>query len=475
VCYSGQCYLSQSIGGRSGNRGECAQPCRKFYTLEDAGRRTLAQGHLLSLKDMNRAEHLPDLIGAGINSFKIEGRLKDAAYVANVVGHYRLALDAAMAGLNTEAGEKRFCAAAAGKTELGFTPDPTKTFNRGYTPYFLHGRPESREPLLGEPRSPKMIGEVIGAVEGVQGEWVALNSALAHPPTLRNGDGVCWFDGEGILLGALINAVAPLTHGQRVRLGNVTPPPVGTALYRNHDHAFLNQLDPAPAQRRIAMTMRLLQAEGALRLEARDADGCMAEVLHEGEIRMAERAETMRATWERQLAKTGETEFTCERVELPEADMPFLPISTINQLRREVLDALRTARLRNRPLLKPGVAAADHPYPERELTFEGNVLNHFAANFYRRHGVGTIEPAAESGRVNLHGKRVMQTRHCLRRQLGECPHDTVEAHHARHLPSPATPLWLVDAEGHRVRLKFNCADCLSATAEAPVAMELRLE
>lgn len=410
VCYSGQCYLSYALGGRSGNRGECAQPCRKPYTLLDGNGEVLVRDrHLLSIQDLNLTSRLADLLDAGITSFKIEGRLKDRTYVANVVAHYRAELDAL--GVHRS---------SSGSSSPGFTPDPSKTFNRGFTTYFLGGRTGP----IGSHSTPKMIGEPVGTVTrgGLQ------SSVPLHP-----ADGLCWFDDNGNLQGAPateVTAIAP-----------------GTAVYRNHDHTFLESVRRAEPQRSISVAFAL--RPGCV--EVRDEDGNTAQsALPAGQPARdpARAAETIR----RQFEKTGGTEFRCTAVEVEPDAPPFLPVSALNALRRDMLDRLRAVRETNRPRPCGGAIANDVPFPERELSYLGNVLNRQAEAFYRRHGVTTIEPAAESG-LDMTGRKVMTTRYCLKFELGWCPKEGSRQR-------PAEPLVLVDAEGHRLELRFDCRRCL---------------
>ncbi len=412
VSYSGQCRLSYALGGRSGNRGQCAQPCRKPYRLVDAEGRELASGHLLSLRDLNLSAHLPELLASGVSSFKIEGRLKDRAYVANVVAHYRQRLDALGAPRSS-----------SGATRLDFTPDVNKTFNRGYTAYFLNGRGE----VVGSPRTPKMTGELLGTVESVGPDSFVISAGL------RPGDGFCFFDRNGALRGSAVNAV----HGRTVvpeKMEGIEP---GTAIHRNHDHEFLTRLGRSRPERRIAVQFRL---DGST-LMAADEDGNRAETRFDAPP--AAKPERAMETLRRQLAKTGETEFACAGVKV-EGAAPFLPVAALNALRRETLERLRAERERNRPKPEPGVMANDAPYPERELAWTANVLNRRAEQFYRRHGVVSTEPAAESG-LDMRGRQVMTTRYCIREQLGMC--------------GSRAPLALIDEQARRLELRFNCAAC----------------
>ncbi|HWR52207.1 MAG TPA: U32 family peptidase [Bryobacteraceae bacterium] len=409
VCYSGQCYLSYALGARSGNRGECAQPCRKPYTLLDGdGAVLVRESHLLSIRDLNLTSRLAPLVDAGVTSFKIEGRLKDRTYVANIVAHYRAELDAL--------GVRR---SSSGTSKPNFTPDPSKTFNRGFTTYFLDGR---TEPIASHD-TPKMTGEPLGTMTAR-----GLQSAVPLHPA----DGLCWFDSKGRLQGA------PATE-----VGGIA---AGTAVYRNRDYAFLETIRRAAPVRSIAVTFTLRATE----LEVRDEDGNTAAcALGAGEP--AKEAARAAETILRQLGKTGGTEFTCAAVEVAADPPPFLPASALNALRRELLERLRGIRETNRPRSQPAPMVNDVPYPERELSYLGNVLNRRAEAFYRRHGVVGIEPAAESG-LDMAGRRLMTTRYCVKYELGWCPKEGVRRR-------PAEPLVLVDAEGRRLELHFDCRRC----------------
>ena len=419
VCFSGQCLLSYALGGRSGNRGQCAQPCRRPYTLVDAEGRTLAtDSHLLSLRDLNLSARLPDLLAAGVTSFKIEGRLKDRTYVANVVSLYRARLD--------EAGVVR---SSSGTSHAGFDPDLSKTFNRGFTPYYLDGRGAA----VGSPETPKMTGEQVGHVVEVAPDSFTIDGQVELHP----GDGLAFFAEDGRLCGTLVNAVRGRTVFPQ-KIEGIEP---GAAIHRNHDHEFLTHVANARPDRRIGVRMTL----GTATLTAVDEDGNRAEVPL-GPAPAAQKPEAALATLKRQLAKTGDTEFAATSVEIALDPVPFLPVAAVNALRRDVLDKLAAERERNRPRPQGRIVPNAAPYPERELSYLGNVLNAKAEAFYRRHGVERIEPAAESG-LDLTGRRVMTTRYCIREQLGLC---------GAHV---AEPLALIDDEGRRLELRFDCADC----------------
>lgn len=429
VSYSGQCYLSYALGGRSGNRGECAQPCRKAYTLADSSGKWLErEKHLLSLRDLNLSESLAELLDAGITSFKIEGRLKDKAYVSNVVAYYRAKLDEAMAG----SGRSR---SSSGTSQIDFQPDLSKTFNRGYTKYFLNGGSEP----VGSIETPKMVGEKMGTVTSISGHTITLDcQAPLHP-----GDGVCFFNKPGRLQGSVVNAVNGSTFTMEKLQGIET----GSVVFRNHDHEFLTKLDKSRPERRIDVSLTLKDITDGIELIAIDEDGNEAKFSVVCDRIAAEKPEQALANIRKQLAKLGDTEFSCREVDVETGPVLFLPISTLNALRRGALDQLTSVRATNRPVWVGGFTKNRAPYPEKQLTYLGNVLNRRTEAFYRRHGVTNIEPAAESG-LDISARKLMTTRYCLRRQLDMCPGKAL-----------AEPLFLIDADGNRLELRFDCEAC----------------
>lgn len=433
VSYSGQCYMSYAIGRRSGNRGECAQPCRRRYSVVDSSGKALAcERHLLSLKDLCLAGDLGALIDAGIGSFKIEGRLKDRAYVANVVSYYRQQLDVVLAG-------RGLARNSSGKSHAAFRPDLDKTFNRGYTTYFLHGR----HPAIGALDSPKMIGEQLGQVTAVGSRSFRLDTDAE----LHNGDGLSFFDRSGDLTGTVVTSVT----GTEVFPDQMQHIREGLTVYRNHDHAFLAALDAARIERRIAVRFQLQSTDQGFALTAIDEDGNQATAQLDWDKVPARKPQAMLDSIDRQLHKTGETVFACTDVQVGWEAVHFLPLSALNQLRRDALARLSAMRDANRPLRRRPHRRNDAPYPARHLTYLGNVLNRQAKAFYRRHGVGEIEPAAESG-LDMSGRQVMRTRYCLKHQLGLCPSQGIGK-------QPQEPLHLVDDDGHRYRLDFDCDLC----------------
>jgi collagenase-like PrtC family protease len=432
VGVSGRCLTSYAMGGRSGNRGQCAQPCRKQYTVFDMAGKTLAEDrYLLSLKDLNLSAHLESLIDAGVTSFKIEGRLKDAAYVANIVGFYRQTLDGILA-------KKGLAKSSSGGVRLNFKPQPSKTFNRGFTEYAVNGKIEN----AGSMDTPKSIGEFIGVVSRVQRDSFMLEGET----DLHSGDGICFFDAARNLAGTTVNRV----DGGRVwpqKMEHIRP---GVEIHRNFDHLFNKQLE-RPAERKIALSLTLSDTPAGISLKGCDGDGNEAVFEMELAKEPAQKPEQAKSTIQTQFTKFGGTLFECERVDIQTSQMYFFPVSILNAMKRGLVEKMTEIREQNRPRLSGrGILSNDVPYPEKSLSYRGPVLNEKARAFYRRHGVESIEPAAESG-TDLSDQIVMTTSYCLRRQLGLCTAGSDDA--------IAEPLLLEDAEGHLLRAEFRCGSC----------------
>ncbi|MCX5793085.1 MAG: U32 family peptidase [Elusimicrobia bacterium] len=446
VAYSGQCYLSQELGGRSGNRGDCAQPCRKPYRLSDAAGETIeANKHQLSLKDLNLSRRLGHLAAAGITSFKIEGRLKDRAYVRNVVSLYRRELDKLIE-------KKGYARASAGKSFTAFTPDPAKTFNRGYTEYFLDGNPVD----VASPDTPKFLGEPLGRVFDVkEGSFKIHNAEKLHP-----GDGIAFFDKTGTLTGSLVNGV----KDGRVRADNLKGLENGSSVFRNLDREFLKSVERDGAVRRFAVKLEFLETADGFALKASDERGIAVTKNLPYKKEAAKKPGQALDTIKKQLSKLGETAFYLEALDVKLSTPYFIPVSALNDLRRDALTALENAGAAAPAREELKLSPNAFPYPETKLDYTANVLNSRAAGFYKRHGVTETGKAAEAG-ADLTGRPLMVTRFCLRRRLGLCKKG-----------KPVEPLYLEDAEGSRFRLEFDCAACRmrlfrEAAARAAIAPE----
>jgi 23S rRNA 5-hydroxycytidine C2501 synthase len=434
VSYSGQCYMSQAAAGRSGNRGVCAQPCRHAYTLMDGhGKTVLENKHLLSLKDLNLSGAIPDLVNAGITSFKIEGRYKDAGYVKNVTAAYRQEIDGFLLG------NPQYRRASSGKTTLGFEPDLDKTFNRGYTRYFIYGRNEK----IGAIDTPKSLGKLIGTVTAVDRGFFRMKG-----DRVSNGDGLCFFTRSGMLSGFRVNRVRdgwifPNSMGELAR---------GDRLYRNRDHEFCRMLDKASAFRKIGIALLFEQNQSRITLAAMDEDGNQATAFMDIDYQAPRNPEMALKQITAQLSSTGNTIYEVNKISMHPAQSGFLPLGTLNRLRREALDAMTKVRQRRyRPNSRPFYPNSA-PYPEKTVDFRANVLNRHAEKFYARHGATVIEPALER-RGDPLCKIIMTTRYCICHQLDAC------SRYGKKTVSLKKPLQLTD--GHwRYRLSFDCERCV---------------
>lgn len=449
VSYSGRCYASQACFGRSANRGECAQFCRLPFTLVDADHRVVVRDkHLLSLRDMNRLGNLEELLDAGVTSLKIEGRLKEVGYVKNVTAAYRQALDRLFLR-RTE-----YVRAASGTCRFSFTPCLEKSFSRGFTSYYLHGREQEGE--VASIDTPKSLGEPMGCVKEVRRD----HFTVAGGKSFHNGDGLCYLDARGQLQGLRVNRV----EGERLYPAGPMPRfAPRTPLFRNFDQEFERQLLRSSATRRMKLTWRLWDTPSGFALQAQDEEGHRAvrcvEAPHE-EARTPQE-DTLRT----QLAKLGGTPFEVDGnapsggVEICFRRHWFIPSSQLAEWRRQVVERLEAVRRITYPQEVAVWRPTAHPYVETRLTYLGNVMNAEAFRFYRQHGVQQADAAYEQAPVR--GALLMTCRHCLRYMLGGCP-----SRQGRRLPF-REPYTLVSADGRRFRLAFDCARCEMNVIDEP--------
>jgi 23S rRNA 5-hydroxycytidine C2501 synthase len=429
VSYSGQCYLSYAIGGRSANRGDCAQPCRKRYSLVDRRGKSYANGHLLSTKDLNRIRLLGDLLDAGVTSFKIEGRLKDEAYVANTVAAYRRALDDCL--------EARHVPRCTDRITFAFTPNLDVTFHRGYVEVFAQ-RCETMASL----DAPKAIGVPVGTALRIRGNTVEID-ATEH---LSPGDGLCFFSPDGILAGTSVQSV----EQSAIVVNDATGIVPGTPLHRNHSQQFHHAVKKG-VQRKVPVNMRLEAVEGGLLLIVEDSAGNRGTASLSGPFEFPRDRVLAETKWKSQLEKTGTTEFVCDAVELGDAKVPFVPVAVMNDLRRRAVDALREARLRSIPALVKGEKRPVPCLPE-VLDSTYNITNSKAEQLHRRFGAKQIARGPEAGAPIASG-RVMISKYCLRRELGAC----LLLPSGKNLP---TDLCLLAEDGkEKLRLHFDCQAC----------------
>ena len=434
VCYSGQCYLSEYLTGRSANRGACAQACRNLYDLEDASGRTLLRNKaLLSLKDYNLLHRLEDLADAGVVSFKIEGRLKGESYVRNVVKAYSEALDALVARY-----PERYGRASFGRVRGGFTPNLDKTFNRGYTELFLDGRRGQWSSM----DAPKSMGEYIGTVERLRPDGFTLKPA-AMDIVLSNGDGMAFTAPDGTVTGFR----ADVCEGFTVRCKRVEGLREGTRLFRNISAAFERLLESARPVREIPVSLQVRLGADALEVVALSEDG--REVRHRAETGSAARAnqpDRMLETVKNQLEKrSGHYSFTVSSLETG-GDLPFLPAAFLNGVRRQVAEQLDNLPVRALPLRK-GVVNPEVKAPAA-LSYKDNVANSLDRALYASRGAVEQEAAYEL--THRPGAELMRTKYCIRHELVLCP--------KQGKAQKAEPLYLRNGK-ERLRLDFHCAVC----------------
>lgn len=521
VCYSGQCYMSERITGRSANRGECIQACRSLYDLVDEDGNVLVRNKaLLSLKDYNLKDRLQDLADAGICSLKIEGRLKNISYVRNVVRAYSLALDELVA-----ANPGKYRRVSFGRSEGGFTPDLAKTFNRGYTQLFLDGK---RSGNWSSMDAPKSIGEEVGTVVSIapmrqnfsngkrpSEENITITLRMKNPgDRLQNGDGFSFLSkGRGEIVGFR----GDVCQGNRITCRNVTGLYPGAKLYRNLSNAFEKELESNLPVRTIPVSVdisvivvpvtstspgteedrsqslpkRLSEPTYSLKINAVSQDGRSVKLEREAGHNAAENPERMRGMFATQISKaTGIYSFTLRSLEVETLDgsLPFLPTSALNAIRRDLAAALEEMPCRAIPLpvnqassctgnaeypvLEPDVLSQVQDIQETtsngpHLSYKANIANHIARKIYMSLGASRTDDAFEiSHRPDA---ELMRTKYCIRYELGLCPvHQAGRQHgranHTSGMVNPPIPssrktnLYLTN-NGKRYHLAFDCANC----------------
>lgn len=434
VSISGQCYLSYAIGGRSANRGACAQPCRKRYSLIDAeGKMLLEDKHLLSLKDLDLSGSIEEMVEAGICSFKIEGRLKDVDYVKNITSFYRKKIDAILEN------KPDYQTASYGKTYIGFNPDPHKSFNRGSTNYFLYGR--SKE--ITSFNTPKSIGEKAGEVIHVGRDYFQLKTELA----LSNNDGLVFTSFSGESIGIKINRVdRDLIYPDK--MNGIF---LGAGVYRNYAHGFRESLKSDSTKRKLRVELYLQENTEEISLIVLDETGIEARIQFNHEKQLAREIEKSKEAIIRQLTKSGETVFEVTKVDTGGCEKYFFQSAILNLMRREVLETL--SHLRKQKIHSDFRRENNSvPFPANEIGYEGNVSNHLARQFYERHGVKNPGKAFEL-LEDYRDLTVMNTKHCLKYQLGYCL-----KYDKPNIYPISEPLYLID-EKNKFRLEFDCLNC----------------
>jgi putative protease len=431
VCLSGQCYLSEAMLGRSANRGECAQPCRLEYTLVDANGNVIVKDkHLLSIRDLNLSAYLYELIDAGITSFKIEGRLKDITYVKNITAYYRKQLDSIM--LNNPTLKK----SSSGFSIIPFTPDPDKTFNRGYTSYFIDGKDES----IGSIDSPKSKGKYLGKVISVGKN----NFLIDTKEVLVNGDGICFHDDSYDLKGMSINKV----EGNVIYSSELEGIKIGTEIFRNHDHAFVNELKK-DCFRKILVNVIVVETEEGLEITAVDEDNIS--VTHSINLIKESAKNPAQALniFKNQFSKCGDTIFEIDNIEVKIPQMIFLQVKTINETRRIILNMLEGERIRHHKREKDDLIKHSADLNKAKLDYRANVVNKLSNKFYKMQGAEEIENGFELQK-DYPGKVLMMCKYCIKDELDMCQLKTgIKTNE---------PFFLVNNR-KKYQLIFDCKNC----------------
>ena len=442
VSYSGVCYASEHCFHRSANRGACAQFCRmKFDLLDNAGRAVERQRYLLSMRDMCRIDHLELLADSGACSFKIEGRLKDVEYVKNVVSAYSRELDKLIAKRPDD-----YRRASYGKVDYTFQPNLRKTFNRGFTTYFLEGRQNDIACF----DTPKAMGEYVGKVKELRGG----SFNVAGTASFENGDGLCFVNDRHELEGFRINkAVGNRLYPLKMP-ADLKP---GVALYRNNDAAFSRLLSGTTAERRLPVKMKFRATANGFALHVESVETGV-EVRSEITFAHQEARQPQHDNIKKQLTKLGNTIYSCSDVEVEEeAARLFVPSSLLAELRRDAVRQLaqKTVLSKEVPNRKPAKSCAcgvgDVPREYAQFPYLYNISNHLAERFYQAHGLENIRPAFELAPTKE--PLIMQCRHCIKYSLGFC------VKRGGKQPTWTEPLYLRLGDGRRFRLEFNCAAC----------------
>lgn len=431
VCYSGQCYLSEALSGRSANKGSCAQYCRLSYTLVDSeGESIVGKKHLLSMKDLNLSESLEELIDAGVSSLKIEGRLKDVSYVKNVVAYYRKKLDDILSR------RPEYLKASSGHSHYTFAPDLNKSFNRGFTKYFFDGRIKN----IWSVDSPKSIGEPIGKVTDITTRFFKINTAQK----INNGDGLCYFNARKELEGVHVNRV----EGDHIIPANMPELRRGTYIYRNYDHEFEKLLSKESADRKIDISIDIKEIPFGFSLQASDEDDntIVLNFEYQKEKARKDQSDNIRAN----LSKTGNTIFRVSAINVDFADSYFIPVSMLGNWRRQLTDRLLSLRKINYKHQISPYKQTSHPFPIDNITYLGNVMNEKSRQFYIQHRSVVSQPAFE--KVEQTDVPLMFTRHCIKQALGFCPKEEGQEHPYKE------PFYLI-YNNTRLRLLFDCKNC----------------
>jgi 23S rRNA 5-hydroxycytidine C2501 synthase len=427
--------MSSYATGRSGNRGECSQMCRHKYSLTDAEHNLIANDKFfLSLKDLNLSANIEDLIEAGIDSFKIEGRLKGPEYVKNITAYYRQKIDSVLSKRNdTER-------SSVGKSSLTFIPNPDKSFNRSFTDYFVYADKHK----IASIDTPKSIGEFIGVVDECNKEWLTINSSQS----IVNGDGLCFYDKNVELSGFRVNKA----DGEKIFPNpkvNIAP---GTQIYRNRDINFDHLLSNSKSCRKIWVDIELSETNQGIGLKLTDEQSVEIEVIKSIDKQIAKDPEKQKLLIKQQLSKIGDSIFMPRNIDLKFSEPLFIPSRTINELRREACLQLQQKRFNAYERKEIKRMSNQFPYYKKQLGYDENISNILAEKFYRKHGVESIEKAFELTSKKS-GQILMTSKYCIRKELDICLLELPIIQRKKN-----TSLYLEDNTGI-YKIEFDCSEC----------------
>jgi putative protease len=446
VSYSGQCYLSAAVTGRSANRGECAQPCRSLYNLVDSKGNVLEKNKaILSLKDLNLGNHIPSLVEAGITSFKIEGRLKNSSYVKNVVRHYRSLMDEFLSGKSS------YSPSSFGAIRGGFVPNPEYTFNRGYTSFFIDGRRGN----WNSGRSAKSMGEYIGKItkgsKNSMGEYVFEYSPDAG---ISNNDGLCFIAPGGKMYGARASVVK---EGKVITCSKENIPE-GSEIYRNYNHQFERELTRNMPERVLRVSLHIASGKEGCLISARCENGSSASHKIAGEYPEAVNSGRARNIIVRQLAKRSGI-YLFDEPEFEAGKIYLYPASVLNDARRILATELEKAsgtiigrndRYKKPDMKEPSGYATGKPLAGIKVDYRGNISNKLSEELYLSLGAESCDPAFEISRPSQ--AELMRCKYCIKFELGFCPAVMPET---RKLNEPL----FLENNGKMFRLGFDCKNC----------------
>ncbi len=438
VSQSGRCFFSRSTSERSGNRGECSQPCRLEYDLcNDKGEVIIKSKHLLSVRDLDLSARLGEMIDLGISSFKIEGRLKDRTYVRNIVSLYRQLLDREIAG-RTDVERS-----SVGRSTIEFEPNASRTFTRGAGEYFFDGKRRG----VASFDTPKAMGEMIGKVVRADRRGIVLD----RKHDLTTGDGVC-FISNGALIGTNVVGI----EGERVQLNRYDGVAIGVEMFRNYNRLFSQAVERSRVKRTIAVDLNLKFSKNKITLTATDETDCegLVSIPYTFE-EVRDRAKSEEAL-RRQLSRSGDTIFSVREITIE--NLGFVPMSVVAELRREVFELLEKERLAQHEKPIGFTEKRDAKYPVTTLTPQDNVTNHLARDFYTDHGVVDIAEGLDC-RATTAGEQVVISDYCIRREIGEC---------LLEKPRLKGDLYLVRGT-KKYRLSFDCKACQMKVIDAPLS------